>query len=57
MSFGRITGHLMAARELARRHDSTSVAQILAVEAIVSGIDGLLLVVRRIHHAVTLGRD
>ena len=57
MSFGRITGHLMAARELALRHDSTSDLQRLAIEAIVFQIDALLLAVRKIHHRIHLDRD
>jgi hypothetical protein len=57
MSFGRITGHLMAARELALRHDSTSDLQRLAIEAIIFQIDSLLLAVRKIHHRIHLDRD
>lgn len=57
MSFGKITGHLMAARELALKHDCTSDRQRLAVEATVWHIDILLAIVRGIYHRINLGQD
>lgn len=47
---GRITHHLMAAREVAARYECTSTAQHIAVEAILFQLDVLLLLVRKIHH-------
>lgn len=53
---GQVTHHLMRARELLARRDSTSDAERLAVEALLFQLDCLLLAVRSRHHRVTLRR-
>lgn len=54
MSFGRITGHLMAARELAQHHDSATDSERFFVEVILMHIDLLLAITRAAHHRRTL---
>lgn len=53
--FGRISGHLVAARELALKHDSSSTWERLMIEAFLIVNDSLLLFMRRVHHRLTLG--
>ena len=48
--WGRASGHLWRARETLLAHDTQTVADRLAVEAVVTQIDLILAVVRRIHH-------
>lgn len=48
--YGRVSHHLIAARDTALAHDSTSVMQRMTIEAIVFQIDTLLVAVRKLHH-------
>lgn len=53
--FGRISGHLIAAHEMAQRHDTTSVWERKMLDAFLMVNGVLLLFVRRVHHRLTLG--
>lgn len=53
--FGRISGHLFAAREMALKHDSSSTWERLMIEAFLIVNDSLLLFTRRVHHRLALG--
>ena len=53
--FGRISGHLIAAREVAQRHDTASTWERMMLEAFMTVNDTLLIFVRRVHHRLTLG--
>ncbi len=53
--FGRISGHLIAARDVAQRHDSTSDWERLMIDAFLAVNTTLLMSVRRMHYRLTLG--
>ena len=55
--YGKISHHLIAARETALAYDTTSTLQRVTVEAIVVQIDLLIVAVRRLHHQTTIGGD
>lgn len=55
--YGKISHHLIAARETALAHDCESTLQRMTVEAIVAQVDVLLVAVRALHHRTTLGLD
>ncbi len=55
--FGKISGHLIAAREVATSHDARSDFQRLAIEVTIWQIDIAIRLVRAIHHYATFGRD
>jgi hypothetical protein len=48
--YGRVSHHLIVARETALAHDCTSFTQRVAVEGMVLQIDALIAVVRKLHH-------
>ena len=52
--YGRISGHLIAARDTALAHDTNSTLQRMTIEAVVAQIDVLIAAVRRLHHQTTL---
>jgi hypothetical protein len=48
--YGRISGHLIHAREVALAHRTANLLERLTLDALVIQIDALILVVRRLHH-------
>ena len=48
--FGRISGHLLRAREVALAHDAHSTVERITIDALVIQIDILILIARRLHH-------
>lgn len=48
--YGRISHHLIVARETALAHDCQSTFERLTVEALVVQIDLLIIAARRLHH-------
>lgn len=55
--FGRISGHLIRARETALAHDCRTTVERVAIDAVVIQIDLLLIAVRRLHHDTTNRED
>ena len=52
--YGKISHHLIAARETALAYDTDSTLQRMTIEAVVLQIDVLIAAVRRLHHQTTL---
>lgn len=55
--FGRISGHLAAAREVLAQHDSRSDRERLGLEIVLVALDSVLALTRRFHHRSALGLD
>lgn len=55
--YGKVSHHLIAARDTALAHDSTSTIERMTIEAVVMQIDILIGAVRKLHHRATLGLD
>ena len=55
--FGRVSHHLIVARETALAHDSHSTWERLAIDTLVMQIDLLIIAARKLHHAIRLHRD
>ena len=52
--YGKISHHLIAARDTALAYDTDSTLQRMTIEAVVLQIDVLIAAVRRLHHQTTL---
>jgi hypothetical protein len=48
--YGRISGHLIKAREVALAHRAVNLFEKLAIDALVLQIDALIVVARKLHH-------
>lgn len=55
--YGRISGHLIHAREVALAHRPAGLFERLALDSVVLQIDLLIVMVRRLHHEEHIRRD